>query len=116
SRDWSSDVCSSDLIGSLSHAFTIPELIGFKFEATNLTLDHSFSSNPAGANNAFPQNYPGGNAWTGIYIGGVNVALPASLKSGNSTISFNASHVLLDKNGFTGDINPPAGILANGKL
>lgn len=104
-------------INSLSHAFTIPELVGFKFEASNITLDHSSSSNPAGANNAFPANYPGqGNAWTGIYIGSLTVTLPSSLKDNNAPISFGASHVLLDKNGFTGNINPPAAILANGQL
>ena len=104
-------------LGSLSHAFTIPQLVGFKFQASNLKIDHSSVSNPAGMTGAFPPGYPGANnSWMGIYIGTLSVTLPASLKNNGSVINFNVNDLLLDKNGFSGDVDPQFSIVTNGKL
>ncbi len=103
--------------GDLSSAFTIPQLVGFKFEASNMVFDHSSSQNTPGMSNAFPLGYLGANnSWTGLFIRNLEVTLPQSLKNGNAAISFSVADVLLDQNGFSGDIEPQTAILPVGKL
>ncbi len=104
-------------VNNLSSPFTVPPLVGFKFEASDIAFDHSSSQNVSGMGNAFPSGYPGANkSWTGLYIGDLSVTLPPSLENNNSPISFAVSDVLLDKNGFSGDIDPQVAILPSGKL
>lgn len=103
--------------GALSHAFTIPQLIGFKFAASNIIFDHSLSSTPPAMNNVFPPGYAGtGGSWTGLFIQDLSVTLPSALKNGNSLIAFSVNNVMLDKNGFSGDIDPQVNVLPSGTI
>src|SRR5690606_27253919 len=82
----------------LNHPFTIPELVGFKFSAANIILDHSETSSPPGS---------GQNAlWQGLYIGDIELRLPDLFEKNGSPLIIAGENVRLDKNGFSAHIGP----------
>ena len=67
----------ADNVTMVPEKFTTPAVKGFVFSAQNLKFDHSDLSNPAGMQNAFPQNYPNtSNTWRGLYIEQLSCQLP----------------------------------------
>lgn len=86
--------------------FTTPATRGFIFSASNIKFDHSDLANPAGMQNAFPNNYPNtSNTWKGLYIQNISCELPEGFEQGNNPLTVEANHLFIDKFGFTGEIN-----------
>lgn len=105
-HDW------NDLIAEVSlPAFEIKGAEGFEFRLSKATLDLSDIKNPQ-VFTPDPQYFrdyftlPDPGLWRGLYIDRFTLTLPEQFKDKKSQkrISFEASHMLIDENGITGNM------------
>ena len=87
--------------------FQVTSLPGYSFTPSGAWYDNSGTVNPD--NIVFLSGYNGikTNAWKGLYINNLNVKLPTTFKTFNDAgtrTSFAATNVIVDKEGFTGDL------------
>jgi hypothetical protein len=101
----------NDLTLSLSlDPFRLKKLPDMFFTCQNIALDFSDFSNPS--NLVFPANYqslyPEGNInlWRGLFIGKAEVKLGKKFqrKNNKNPTSFSATNLIIDENGFTGEL------------
>jgi hypothetical protein len=90
---------------SINRPFMVPKLSGFKFTATNLTLDRSETANPFGAQipNSVLSTYDTPNNWMGFYASVIAITLPESWSKNTSATTIGASHLVIDDGGVSGD-------------
>ncbi|MDR1883534.1 MAG: hypothetical protein LBR26_12255 [Prevotella sp.] len=105
-HDW------NDLIAEVSFpAFEIKGAEGFEFSLSQAILDMSDIKNPQGFNPvpAYMREYftlPETELWRGLYINLFSLTFPEQFSNGQSKgrIKIEASRLLIDENGITGDI------------
>ncbi|WP_143785900.1 hypothetical protein [Ohtaekwangia koreensis] len=100
------------MVGVNIPAFQINGLSGFGFKVTQAFMDWSDLANPPGMD--FPKDYPspftqGGQPllWQGFYMQRLEVRLPPSFakkKGDESRITLGVEHMILDDQGFTGEV------------
>jgi hypothetical protein len=100
------------MVGVNVPAFQIKGLNGFGFKVTQAFMDWSDLANPPGI--SFPKDYSspfvqGGQPllWQGFYLQRLEVRLPPSFakpKGDNSRIVLGVEHMILDDQGFTGEV------------
>ncbi|UII23988.1 hypothetical protein [Fulvivirga ligni] len=83
---------------ALNHPFTIPELVGMKFTASDITIDQSDTQTPNG------MGQPA--SWRGIFIGEINMQFPDGVFKKNGTpLSISVQNFSLGNNGFSGEVD-----------
>lgn len=95
---------------TLSAAFKIPLAPNFIFNASGLTFDHSDFNSPTNLNQTFDflslvgdQNR---KKWKGLYLKNLTCKLPDAFKNNGQVIEIAVNDLLIDKNGFSGKIEP----------
>ncbi len=100
------------MVGVTIPPFQIRGLKGFGFRVTQAFMDWSDLANPPGI--SFPKDYSSpfvhgeqSLLWQGFYLQRLEIRLPPSFakkKGDNSRISLGVEHMILDDQGFTGEI------------
>jgi TANFOR domain-containing protein len=85
-------------INQLSHSFTVPQLVGFRMTASQMTFDQSDSSTPQGIGQPA--------SWKGLKIGSLNVVLTGIFKKNNNPLTFSVENFAVGNQGMSGTIDP----------
>ncbi|MEN1784428.1 MAG: hypothetical protein AAGF77_04735 [Bacteroidota bacterium] len=85
-------------IAALSHPFTIPGLVGFKMDASNVVIDQSTTQT------ANQINKP--NSWTGLYLGNMEITLPDFFQKEGNDVVLEADNFSIGNDGVSGSLGP----------
>lgn len=85
-------------IDELSHSFTVPQLVGFRMTASQITLDQSDATTPQGIGQPA--------SWKGLKIGSLDVVLYGVFKKNNNPITFSVENFAIGNHGLSGNIDP----------
>lgn len=95
---------------ALSSAFKVPLAPNFIFNASGLSFDHSDLSSPLGLNQTFDylslMGEQNRKKWKGLYLKNLTCKLPEAFKNNGQAIVVEVNDLLIDKNGFSGKIEP----------
>lgn len=107
SADFATTVSDPDAwtlsVNALSHSFTVPSLVGFRMTASQITLDQSDQTTPAGA------GHPA--SWQGVHIGSLQIVLNGIFQKNDNPLTFSVDNFSIGSQGLSGDIDPAGTVL-----